>query len=191
MIRQHLVWTLVIVASVIVQVLIGGRVSAGEAKKAQPAGPRTITTTEQLSYPPLFATSAATFDPLDLARESWKGWITKRGIPWGMMPDGRPTLRLPFDCRALPWPSIKVHSVDGPDNNMRTLGGLALLHAMLGDEFKNDPAEAGIVGYLQWCTDPLSGIPYSPDSMSRGCAIGHGEFAIDRSYLCGMGLRLD
>lgn len=168
-------------ATVAVAVLIlsgvSSRAADTEPGKARPAGPRTITTTEQLSYPPLFLTSANTLDPLDLARESWKGWVSKRGIPWGMMPDGRPTLRLPFDCRALPWPSIKVHSVDGPDNNMRTLGALALLHAMLVDEFKNDPSESGIIGYLQWCTDPLSGIPYSPDSMSRSCAIGHGEFA--------------
>ena len=148
-----------------------------EAHKAQPAAPRTIVAKEYLSYPPLFAESANTLDPVDLARESWKGWLSKRGIPWGMQSDLKPTLRLPFDCRALPWPSIKTHSVDGPDNNMRAIGGLALLHHMLGDEFKNDPAEAGIVAYLQWCTDPGTGIPYSPDSMSKNCAIGHGEFS--------------
>lgn len=145
--------------------------------KARPASPRQIETKEFASCPPLFATDAKTFDPVDLARESWKGWISQRGIPWGLTSDFKPTLRLPFDCRALPWPDIKTHSVDGPDNNMRTLGALALLHAMLGDEFKNDPAEKGIVGYLLWCTDPQSGIPYSPDSVSRSCAIGHGEFA--------------
>ena len=54
------------------------------------------------------------------------------------------------------------------------VGGLALLHAMLGDEMKNDPAEKGIITYLQSCTDPESGIPYSPDSMVA-LAVGHGE----------------
>jgi hypothetical protein len=156
-----------------------GGTSGAEAPptKARPAGPRTITVLEFAAYPPLFATESKTFDPLDLARESWKGWISKRGIPWGMTPELKPTLRLSFDCRALPWPSIKQHSVDGPDNNMRALDALALLHAMLGDEFKDDPAEAGIIAYLSSCTDPASGIPYSPDSISRGCAVGHGEHA--------------
>jgi hypothetical protein len=151
--------------------------SQARAGAAKPAGPRTITNLEFLSYPPAFATSAKTFDPMDLVRESWKGWVSKRGVPWGTSTDFKPTLRLPFDNRALPWPSIKEHSVDGPDNNMRAIGGLALLHAMLGDEIKNDPAEAGIVSYLKWCTDPVSGIPYSPDATQRDCAVGHGEFA--------------
>lgn len=143
--------------------------------KARPAAPRQITTKEFGSFPPLFATNAATSDPVELARESWHGWISKRGISWGMTPELKPMLRLSFDCRALPWPSIKQHSVDGPDNNMRAVDALALLHAMLGDEFKNDPAEAGIIAYLSSCTDPVTGIPFSPDSMSRSCAIGHGE----------------
>jgi hypothetical protein len=144
--------------------------------KAKPAGPREATTNSFLNYPPLFATESKTeFDPMEFARESWKGWVSKRGIPWGLTPDQQPTLRLSFDCRALPWPSIRQHSVDGPDNNMRAVGGLAFLQDMFGDEFKNDPAAAGIIGYLLWCTDPVSGIPYPPDSMSRGCAIGHGE----------------
>ena len=151
--------------------------SAAEAEtKARSAGPRQITPKSFANYSPLFVTEAKTpFDPVDLARESWRGWVTKRGIPWGMTTEHLPALRLSFDCRVLPWPSIKQHSVDGPDNNMRALGGLAFLQDMLGDEFKNDPAAAGIIGYLLWCTDPLTGIPYSPDSMSRGCAAGHGE----------------
>jgi hypothetical protein len=142
---------------------------------AKAAGPRSITNEEFLSYPPVFADASKTFDPMDLVRESWKGWVSKRGEPWGTTPDFKPTLRLPFDSRALPWPSIKEHSVDGPDNNMRAVGGLALIHSMLGDEMKNDPAEAGIVSYLLWCTDPVSGIPFNPDATGRGCAVGHGE----------------
>ena len=146
-----------------------------EPRKAAPAAPRKVTKEEFATFPPLFLTEAKTFDPLDLARESWKGWISKRGIAWGLTPQHKPTLRLSFDCRALPWPSIKQHAVDGPDNNMRAIGGLAMLHAMLGEEFKNDPAAAGIIAYLQGCTDPVSGIPFNPDSIGRGCAIGHGE----------------
>ena len=153
---------------------LGGAAEADPAK-ARPAAPRQITVTGMASLPPLFATNAKTFDPVDLARESLQGWISKRGIPWGMTPELKPMLRLSFDCRALPWPSIKQHSVDGPDNNMRAVDALALLHAMLGDEFQKDPAEAGIIAYLSSCTDPATGIPYSPDSMSRSCAIGHGE----------------
>jgi len=152
--------------------------AAETATKARPAAPREIVTQSFASYPALFVTETKTpFDPMDLARESWKGWITKRGVPWGMTPENLPTIRLSFDCRALPWPSIKQHGVDGPDNNMRALGGLAFLQDMFGDEFKNDPAATGIIGYLLWCTDPLTGIPYNPDSMSRGCATGHGEHA--------------
>jgi hypothetical protein len=143
--------------------------------RAKPAGPREISTKEFLSYSPVFVSPSRTFDPMDLARESWKGWISKRPEPWGTTTDFTPTTRLPFDCRALPWPSIKEHSVDGPDNNMRAIGGLALLHCMLGDEMKDDPAEKGIISYLEWCTDPISGIPFSPDATGRGCAVGHGE----------------
>lgn len=153
----------------------GLRAAESVAGKAQPAKPRQVVSESFTNLPPLFVTQAKTLDPLDLARESWKGWISRRGLAWGLTPDHRPTLRLSFDCRALPWASIKPHSVDGPDNNMRAIGGLAALHAMLGDEFEGDPAAAGIIAYLQWCTDPSSGIPYSPDGTERGCAIGHGE----------------
>ena len=145
-------------------------------KKACPAGPRTTEVVEYLSYPPLFADRAGTLDPKDIAKISWKGWLSKRGLPWGTLPDGTPTIRLSFDCRALPWPSIKQHSVDGPDNNMRCLAAHALLHAMFPEEKAGDPIEAGHVGYLLFCTDPQMGLPYSPDSVNRSCAIGHGEF---------------
>jgi len=146
-------------------------------KKAVPAGPRTTKVVEYLSYPPLFADRAGTLDPKEVAKVCWKGWLSKRGLPWGTLPDGTPTIRLSFDCRALPWPSIKQHSVDGPDNNMRSLAAHALLHAMFPKEKLGDPIEAGQVGYLLFCTDPTTGLPYSPDSMYRSCAIGHGEFA--------------
>jgi hypothetical protein len=163
--------------SIAVMVLSANRAGGGatESGKAQPARPREVLAEAFTDYPPLFARRAATHDPVELARECRDGWLHRRGIAWGMMPDLKPTLRLSFDCRALPWPSIKQHSVDGPDNNMRALDGLAALHAMLGDEMKNDPAEPGIIGYLVSCTDPLTGIPYSPDSATRSCAIGHGE----------------
>ncbi len=154
-------------------------VKAAEEKsgKAIPAREGKITTKDFLLYPPVFARQAKTLDPLELARESWKGWMSKRGVPWGMLPGGESTIRLSFDCRALPWPSIKQHSVDGPDNNMRAIGAHALLHEMLGPEKENDPIETGHMGYLLFCTDPDYGLPYSPDSVNRSCAIGHGEFA--------------
>jgi len=147
-----------------------------KSKKAKPAAPRHITIKEYVSYPPIFAIAAKTLDPMDIVNEAWKGWISKRGIPWGMLPGGIPTLRLSFDCRVLPWPSIKQHSVDGPDNNMRSLAAHAALHSMFPEQKKNDPYEIGQIGYLLSCTDPDCGIPYSPDSMHRGCAVGHGEF---------------
>lgn len=148
---------------------------AAEDTQALPARPRQEAVVGQASYPPLFARQAATLDPLDLARESLHGWIARRGIPWGMTPQGTPTLRLSFDCRALPWPSIKQHSADGTDNNMRAVDALALLHAMLGEEMNGNAAEQGILAYLMSCTDPESGIPYCPDSLPRSSAMGHGE----------------
>jgi len=48
---------------------------------------------------------------------------------------------------------------------------------MFGAKKKNDPAEEGQLAYLEFCTDPDSGVPYSPDSPSRACAVGHGELA--------------
>lgn len=156
--------------------LAAGLTVTGEETKAQPAGPRTVTIIGYSNAAPLFAADPKSpFDPVSLARECWKGWVSHKGIPWGMTPSFEPTLRLSFDARALPWPSLKQHTVDGPDNNMRAVGGLACLQDMFGAEFKGDPAAAGIIGYLRWCTDPSTGIPYSPDSIARGCAIGHGE----------------
>jgi hypothetical protein len=162
----------------------GKSAAVAAPRTTAPAGPRQVVVQGFAAYPPLFARQANTLDPLTLARQSWKGWISKRGIPWGMTADLQPTLRLSFDCRALPWPSIKQHSVDGPDNNMRAVDGLALLHAMLGDEMRGDRAEAGIIAYLASCTDPQTGIPYSPDSMSRSCAIGHGEHTKNLILMC-------
>jgi hypothetical protein len=158
-------------------VWLTGTVAAESPKpvKAVPAAARCVTVKGLVAYPPVFAIRTDTLDPLDLARESWKGWLSNRGILWGMRADLGPTLRLSFDCRALPWPSIKQHSVDGPDNNMRAVDGLALLHAMFGGEMHDDPAENGILAYLLSCTDPQTGIPFSPDSPVRSCAIGHGE----------------
>src|SRR3990172_5117450 len=128
--------------------------------KPLPAGPREVNVVEHLTFPPLFVESAETLDPEEVARVSWDGWIKKRGIAWGTLPGGSPTIRLSFDCRALPWPSIKQHSVDGPDNNMRSLAAHASLHDMLPTEKKNDPVEAGQIGYLLSCTDPGCGLPY-------------------------------
>ncbi len=109
-------------------------------KKATPAGPRSTKVIEYLSHPPLFADRAGTLDPEDIAEVSWRGWLNKRGLAWGSLPDGKPTIRVSFDCRALPWPSIKQHSVDGPDNNMRCLAAHALLHAMFLEEKKVTPS---------------------------------------------------
>ncbi|MBI2843812.1 MAG: hypothetical protein HYX78_10470 [Armatimonadetes bacterium] len=126
---------------------------------------------------PLFASRTGTVDPIAVAREAWKGYMTKQSDPWGMMAGGEPTLRYNFDNRALPWPNLKHHGVDGFDNNSRNLGAHALLHEMLGKEKENDPAERGQIGYLLGCTDPESGFPYSPDKLPRHCALGHGELA--------------
>ncbi len=153
---------------------LAGR-SAGDEAKPQPAGPRTLRVVEQLTLPPQFLRTAQTLDPEEVVRTSLDGWMVKRGIPWGTQPDGRPTIRLSFDCRALPWPSIKQHSVDGPDNNMRSLAAFAAAREMLPQERSCSDSEDGIVAYLLGCTDPQLGLPYSPDSPVRQCAVGHGE----------------
>ncbi len=137
--------------------------------------PRQVTLKSLADYPPLFAEKSATLDPLALARQCWKGYLTTQPEPWGMLPDGSPTLRFHFDNRALPWPVLKHHSVDGFDNNNRNLGAHALLHEMLGKEKDDDPAEKGEIGYLLSITDPALGLPYSPDTQPRQCAVGHGE----------------
>ena len=142
-----------------------------------PATARQMDIKGLVSYPPAFATQAGTLDPLALAREAWRGYLAKQPEPWGLLPGLRPTLRFHFDNRALPWPRLKHHPVDGFDNNARNVGAHALLRAMLGAEKENDPLEAGQIGYLLSCTDPASGLPYSPDVLPRHCALGHGELA--------------
>ena len=142
-----------------------------------PAAPSEIATTGYVRSTPLFATRARTLDPAQIARQAWKGYLTHQPEPWGTAIDGTPTLRFHFDNRALPWPSLKHHSVDGFDNNNRNLGAHALLHAMFGRQKSNDPAEKGQIAYLLSCTDPIIGIPYSPDTLPRSWAVGHGELA--------------
>ena len=136
---------------------------------------RTIETKEFLEFPPVFAESTGTIDPKKIARECWDGYLKTQAEPWGMLPGGEPTLRFHFDNRALPWPRLKHHVVDGFDNNARNTGAHALLHHMFGDEKKSCPVERGHVGYLMSITDPTSGFPYSADRMPRHCALGHGE----------------
>lgn len=148
------------------------QLTANEPKKLDA---RTIAAKEFLEYPPLFATEAKTLDPRAIARECWNGYLKTQAEPWGMLPGGEPTLRFHFDNRALPWPRLKHHAVDGFDNNARNSGAHALLHHMFGDEKKNDPIERGHMGYLMSITDPASGFPYSADKMPRHCALGHGE----------------
>lgn len=138
---------------------------------------RTITSTGFVSVPPLFARQTRTLDPVALARQAWQGYLGKQPEPWGMLPGGKPTLRFHFDSRALPWPSLQHHKVDGFDNNSRNVGAHALLHAMLSAEKEGDPAEEGQIGYLLSITDPESALPYSPDVLPRQCALGHGELA--------------
>jgi hypothetical protein len=129
------------------------------------------------SYPPLFTRQAKTLDPVEMARECWRGYLTHQPDPWGMLPGLKPTLRFHFDNRALPWPRLKHHNVDGFDNNGRNVGAHALLHAMLGEEKKDDPAEVGEMGYLLGIADPASGFAYSPDVLPRECPLGEGEMA--------------
>lgn len=104
---------------------------------------RQIVVKAAADYPPLFLREAKTMDPRDIARQCWKGYLTTQPEPWGMTAGRKPTLRFHFDNRALPWPRLQHHGVDGFDNNARNVGAHALLHEMLGAEKKNDPAEAG------------------------------------------------
>ena len=151
--------------------------ATGSIASAEGSAARTIEVTGYASYPPLFAEKADTLDPMAMARECWKGYLTKQPEPWGMLPGGHATHRFHFDNRALPWPNLKHHSVDGYDNNNRNLGAHALLHSMLGAEKDHDYAEEGQLGYLLSIADPELGLPYSPDSLPRQCAVGHGELA--------------
>lgn len=140
-----------------------------------PVAAAQVVKSDYAAYSPIFAQSAKTLDPTELARTCWKGTLTKRGTPWGMTPDGRSTLRLAFSCRVLPWPIINHSSPDGPDNNGRTVGAIAMLYDMFGKEIQDDSAVYGVIAYLQGCSDPVSGLPYDPDSMTRKCHIGQGE----------------
>ncbi len=128
-------------------------------------------------YPPLFTRHTQTVNPKKIARECWMGYLTMQPDPWGLLPDLRPALRFHFDNRALPWPDLKHHKVDGFDNNARNVGAHALLHAMFGEEKRNDPAESGQIGYLLGITDPSSGFAFSPDVLPRVCPLGEGEMA--------------
>lgn len=147
------------------------------AKGAPVAGERKTAIISSAEAPPLFAQSAGTLDPKEMARVCWKGYLTLQPDEWGMLPDGQPTYRFHFDNRALPWPVLRHHAVDGYDNNNRNLGAHARLHAMFGAEKDNDPAEAGQLAYLLSLTDPQTGIPFDPGALVRSCAVGHGELA--------------
>src|SRR6266404_9085735 len=138
---------------------------------------RRIVTQGFENYPPLFVEQAKTLDPETISRQCWKGYLSYQPDSWGMTFEQKPTLRFHFDNRALPWPRLKHHSVDGFDNNARNVGAHALLHAMFGVEKQNDPAEAGEMAYLLGCTDPESGFAYSPDTLPRQCPLGEGEMA--------------
>ncbi len=129
------------------------------------------------TYAPLFVRQSRTLDPSDVAHQCWKGYLTKQPDPWGMTFGKSPTLRFNFDNRALPWPVLRHHGVDGFDNNARNVGAHALLHEMFGAEKENDVAEIGQMDYLLGCTDPESGFAYSPDKLPRECPLGEGEMA--------------
>jgi hypothetical protein len=129
------------------------------------------------TFPPLFSRQANTLDPTTMARQAWKGYLSNQPDAWGMQLDGQPTLRFHFDNRALPWPSLKHHNVDGFDNNSRNVGAHALLHEMFGNEKNGDPAERNQIAYLISVTDPQSGFAYDAESLPRMCPLGLGEMA--------------
>ena len=139
--------------------------------------PREIDTRDLIELPPTFATETSTLDLMAIARRAWKGYLSKQCSPWGMLPDGRPSYRFCFDNRALPWARLKHNPADGGDNNNRNVGAHALLHAMLGDEKKNDDIEAGQIGYLLSITDPQTGLPFCAEALPRGNTMGHGELS--------------
>jgi hypothetical protein len=138
---------------------------------------REVVAEEFAMYPPLFARQANTLDPTAMARFAWKGYLTSQPDPWGMQLDGQPTMRFHFDNRALPWPSLKHHNVDGFDNNSRNVGAHALLHEMFGDEKTGDLSEQMQLAYLASITDPQSGFAYDAESLPRMCPLGLGELA--------------
>src|ERR1700677_2332635 len=136
---------------------------------------RRIIVTGFATNAPLFLTVAKTLDPMTIAHQCWKGYLTQQPDPWGMTVALNPTLRFHFDDRALPWPQLKFHGVDGFDNNARNVGAHAFLHEMFGAEKNNDPAESGQLAYLLSLSDPASGFAYGADSMQRHCPLGEGE----------------
>ncbi len=154
-----------------------GITNHAESISSEPLGGRNVFIKNYAVYPPQFLKKAMTLDPCTIARECWKGYLTKQPDPWGMTTGFEPTLRFHFDNRALPWPSLKHHVVDGFDNNARNVGAHALLHEMFGPEKNNDPAESGELAYLLGCIDPDSGLAYSPDRLPRHCPLGEGEMA--------------
>jgi hypothetical protein len=112
---------------------------------------------EFLESEPLFVKEAATLDPLDIVRVPWTGYVTKKPDPWGLTLELEPTLRYSFNCRALPWPSIKHDPCDGPDNNGRGVGAWSRLHEIFGKHLESDPVEAGTMAYLASCSNPEQG----------------------------------
>jgi hypothetical protein len=152
--------------------------SDGEpSSEAQRSRPREVITQDFATYPPLFARQTQTLDPTDMARQAWKGYLSNQPDPWGMQLDGQPTLRFHFDNRALPWPNLKHHNVDGFDNNSRNVGAHALLHEMFGAEKNGDLSEKNQIAYLVSITDPQSGFAYDAESLPRMCPLGLGELA--------------
>ena len=109
-------WVPQITPGVTLQLFAALPLAAAVSNKAQPAGPRYVITNGFVDDQPLFVTGANTLDPADLARLAWKGYVEHKADPWGLNSDFEPMLRLSFDCRALPWPSIKHSSVDALDN---------------------------------------------------------------------------
>ncbi|MEI6913696.1 MAG: hypothetical protein WCL39_01040, partial [Armatimonadota bacterium] len=74
------------------------------AEPAKPARPRQARIIRDINSVPVFARIATTLDPLQIAREAWKGYLTKQPDSWGMTDKGKPEYRFNFDSRALPWP---------------------------------------------------------------------------------------
>src|SRR5262249_41771722 len=113
--------------------LLSAMLTQAQEPVPKPAGcERRIQTQQWIALPPLFISESRTVAPSDIARECWKGYLSHQPDPWGMTFEKPPTLRFHFDNRALPWPSLKHHGVDGFDNNARNVGAQALLHAMFG-----------------------------------------------------------
>lgn len=166
----------IFVLALLLIVFVGNDLKAAESNplKTKPRETRVI---GHAAYEPSFLTKTGTLDPVVIARNGWKGYLTKMCEPWGLLPGLKPTIRCFFDNRVLPFAELKHHAVDGFDINVRSLGAHAILHEMLGDEKSDDPIEAGMLAYVMSLSDPDGGLPYSPDLMPRQCALGHGETA--------------